>query len=144
MLAYFGFTHCRVVCPRALSKLSGVLDQLGPRADNIAALYITTDPDRDTPEVMRDYLSDEYPRFTGLTGSTSAIDAAKATFRVFATRKDDPEDPDGYAVPHSAIAYFMAPNGDYVAHFADTVDAETITKRINAAIDAEAVSRQGN
>src|SRR5882762_1597942 len=67
-LLFFGFTHCCVVCPRALTKLSGVLDALGPLADRVQPLYITVDPERDTPDVMRAFLQ-AYPRFTGLTGS---------------------------------------------------------------------------
>src|SRR5580658_2457474 len=76
-LVYFGFTHCRVVCPRSLNKLSRALDALGKQAENIQALYITVDPARDTPERMREHLTHNYPRFTGLTGSQEEIDAAK-------------------------------------------------------------------
>jgi protein SCO1 len=134
LLVYFGFTHCKVVCPRSLTKLSGVLDRLGDEAGEIAALYITVDPARDTPEVLRAYLEAGYPRFTGLTGSQEQIDLAKKAFRVFAERKSDAEAPGGYVVPHSAIAYFMAPDGSYVDHFTDGREQNEIAARICAAM----------
>ncbi|MFI5606979.1 SCO family protein [Amycolatopsis sp. NPDC051903] len=131
---FFGFTHCRVVCPRALGRLSAVLDGLGPLAEQIRPLYITVDPDRDTPEVMRAYLETGHPRFTGLTGTPEQIDAAKRSFRVFARRKDDPADPDGYAVPHTAITYVLNPDGEYTTHLTDGLDTETFTERLRAAV----------
>jgi len=134
LIVYFGFTHCRVVCPRSLTKLSTALAQLGSRADAIVPLYVTVDPQRDTPDVMRRYL-EAYPRFTGLTGSLDAIEAAKAAFRVYAQRKADPHDPDGYAVPHTAIAYFMSPDGRYLDHFSDALDEAELVGRISTAID---------
>jgi protein SCO1/2 len=133
-LVYFGFTHCRVVCPRSLSKLSRALDALGTRAEQVQALYITVDPARDTPDRMRAHLTENYPRFTGLTGSQNAIEAAKKAFRVFAERKADPEDPSGYVVPHSAISYLMAPTGQYCTHFLDATDEQEIIAGISDAI----------
>lgn len=131
-LVYFGFTSCRVVCPRALGKLSSILDSLGDKADAIKPLYITVDPARDTPEVMRRYLESGYPRFTGLTGPESAIEEAKASFRVFAQRKADALDPDGYQIAHTAIAYFLGQDGEYLDHFSDATAEEQIIARIIA------------
>src|SRR5580700_5801408 len=91
LLVYFGFTHCRVVCPRALARLSDTLSVLGDVAGRIQPLYITVDPVRDTPAMMKTYLEPRYPRFTGLTGTHEQIDAAKCTFRVFAERAADPD-----------------------------------------------------
>jgi protein SCO1 len=130
MLIYFGFTHCRAVCPRALARLSGALAALGEFADRIQPLYITVDPVRDTSAVMKAYLQDRYPRFTGLTGTRDQTDRAKQTFRVFAERAADPEDPSGYAMPHSALTYLMGPDGKYVTHFSDTIDQNTLVGRL--------------
>ncbi len=137
MLVYFGFTHCRVVCPRSLAKLSAVLAAIGDRAARIAPLYVTVDPARDTAAVMKAWLAAHHPRFTGLTGTPDRIDAAKAAFRVFAQQKPDADDPDGYAVPHTAIAYLIDPAGRYRTHFADVIDGDTIAARIAEAVDQE-------
>ncbi len=133
-LLFFGFTHCRMICPRALARLSTVLDNLGPLADRIHALYVTVDPERDTPQVMRAFLEHGYPRFIGLTGSREQIDAAKRAFRVFARRADDPEDEDGYAMPHTAITYVLDPAGQYATHFTDALDEEEVTQRLGALV----------
>jgi len=130
-LLFFGFTHCRVVCPRALYKLSAALDDLGPLAGRIRALYVSVDPERDTPEVMRDFLR-TYPRFTGLTGTRAQVDCVKQAFRVFATRAADAQDPDGYAVPHTAISYLLDAEGRLVDHFADVLSAQDVSARIRA------------
>jgi protein SCO1/2 len=129
-LIFFGFTHCRVVCPRALGKLCRVLDDLGSLAERVQPLYVTVDPERDTPQVMRAFLEPSYPRFTGLTGSRERIDEAKAAFRVFARRVADPESAGGYAVPHTAIAYLLDESGAYVAHFHDALTENEIAERL--------------
>jgi protein SCO1 len=128
-LIFFGFTHCRVVCPRALAKLSAVLESLGPLADRIRPIYVTIDPERDTPDVMRSFLQ-PYPRFTGLTGSREQIDRVKKAFRVFAQRVDDPTGNGEYAIPHTAIAYVLDPRGRFVSHFTDAPSAEEIAVRL--------------
>lgn len=137
MLIFFGFTHCRAVCPRALARLSGVLDSVDEAvARQIQPLYITVDPDRDTPDVMRRFLADRFPRFTGLTGPPDKIDEAKASFGVFARRRADPEDPDGYAVPHTAMAYLLDRQGRYVTHWSDAVSTERIMADLAAHVSA--------
>lgn len=134
MLVLFGFTHCRVVCPRALGRLQQVLKQLGESAERIKTLYISVDPERDTPEVMKSFLARDYPDFTGLTGSREQVDAAKRSFRVFAARKADRDDPEGYQVPHSAITYLIDPAGVFLTHFHDGLDADEIAGRLQEII----------
>lgn len=134
LLVFFGFTHCKVVCPRALGKLSGVLDDLGDLADELHPLYVTVDPERDTPDALQEFLR-PYPRYTGLTGSVDAVEQAKREFRVFARRKDDPDDPDGYSVPHTAITYLISPEGEYAAHFPDALGAAEVTARLRSLLD---------
>lgn len=133
---FFGFTHCGMVCPRALSRLTAVLDRLGPLADRVRPVYVTVDPERDTPEVMKTFLEASYPRFTGLTGTRAQVDAAMSAFRVFARRAEDPDDPDGYQMPHSAFTYVMSPDGGYVTHFTDAVEAGEIEQRLLAILAA--------
>ncbi|MEJ2867775.1 SCO family protein [Actinomycetospora sp. OC33-EN08] len=136
LLVQFGFTSCRVVCPRALTKLTAALDGLGDDAERVRPLYVTVDPDRDTPDVMKAFLTSSYPRFTGLTGTSAQVEAAKVTFRVFARRRADPEDPGGYGVPHTAMTYLVDPDGRWVRHWPDTADAETITADLRSALAA--------
>jgi protein SCO1/2 len=130
-LVLFGFTHCRVVCPRALARHAGVLEQLASEGWLIRGVYITVDPERDTPEVMREYLQ-PYPAFLGLTGDVAQIDQARAAFRVFAKRLSEPEDPDGYRVAHSAIAYLLAPDVCCLAHFSDALAEDEVLVRMRA------------
>ncbi|MBP7338911.1 SCO family protein [Niveispirillum sp.] len=132
-LVYFGFLHCRGVCPRSLAKLADIMAGLGPARDGFRVLYITVDPERDTPEAMKTFLSARYPDFTGLTGPRPAIDRAKASMKAFARRAEDPDDPDGYAMPHTALIYLIDDQGRYLAHFPDTCDAATIVNRLTAA-----------
>lgn len=129
-LVYFGFTHCRVVCPRNLKKLDGVFDLLDGHSSRFQAFFITVDPDRDKPEVMRAYLQEKHPRIMGLTGDAEAVGAAKKAFRVFAEKKDPVDSAGSYDVPHTSLAYLIGPNQEYVAHFAEHISAEEIASRL--------------
>lgn len=115
LLVFFGFTHCPDVCPTELFDMSEVLRKLGPDANRVAALFITVDPERDTPAVMKDYLSSFEPQIRGLTGDTAAIAAVEKTYRVYA--KKVPLDGGEYTMDHSAVLYLMDKNGRFVAPF---------------------------
>lgn len=130
VLLFFGFTHCRIVCPRALARISEALAILGDLADQIQPLYVTVDPERDTPEAMRRFLEHSYPRFLGLTGDGEQIAAMKTAYKVFAARKDDPDAPDGYVVPHTAFTFLLDHEGHYIAHFADIGDAKELACKL--------------
>lgn len=84
---------------------------------------------------MRAFLEASYPRFIGLTGSHDKIDEAKRTFLVFARRAEDPDDLDGYAVPHTAITYVLDPSGQYTTDFADSVNELEMTERLRAVLE---------
>ena len=132
---FFGFTNCGVVCPRALKRLTDVLAQLDSDADRIQPLYVTVDPERDTPEAMRTFLARMAPAFVGLTGSQEHIDAARSAFHVFAQRRPDPSAPDGYVMPHTAITYLAGPDGEFAAHFGDAVPAEQVCRDIRRLVN---------
>jgi protein SCO1/2 len=134
VVIFFGFTHCKVVCPRALGKLTNVLAALGPLATEFTALYVTVDPERDSPDVMRVFLEQNYPRFTGLTGSPQQIEKAKKAFRVFARQAPDPDDPLDYSIPHTAITYVLDRQGQYATHFTDAIDEIEMTARLRLLI----------
>ncbi|GGC60528.1 SCO family protein [Undibacterium terreum] len=132
-LIFFGFTHCRQVCPRALSRISEALDLLRDEASHLHALYISVDPERDTPPVMKDFLS-RYPRITGLTGSLEQIESVKQKFKVFAKRAEDEDADDGYVVPHTALTYLLGPDGAYLSHFNDAMTAHELATRLHVHI----------
>ena len=112
-LLYFGYTHCRDVCPTTLASLAGALDTLGQKADLIEPLFITLDPDRDTPNVLRTYLAAFTPRLLGLTGTAAQLGAIAHTYRV--TSLVHPAAAGGYDLDHSSVLYLMAPDGRFIA-----------------------------
>lgn len=106
---FFGFTHCPEVCPTTLSEISHVFDDLGEEAGDLTVLFITVDPERDTPEVLRDYVSSFTGRIVGLSGTPEQIaDVAKA-YRVFYEKV--PTSDGGYTMNHSAAIYLMGRDG---------------------------------
>ena len=135
-LLYFGFTHCRLVCPRSLARLSGALELAGAAPDDLQPLFISVDPSRDTPEVLRAYLEANHPRFLGLTGDGARIDAMKTAYKVFTRTIEDALDPQGYAVAHTAFSYLIGADGGYVAHFTDVADEQRIADALRSAIGA--------
>jgi protein SCO1/2 len=134
VLLFFGFTNCRAVCPRALTRISAALEMLEDLAGEIQPLYVSVDPERDTPAVMKAFLTARFPRFTGLTGERHHVDAMKKAFRVFAERAEDPADPNGYAVPHTAFTYMLDRAGEYLAHFPDALEADELASRIRGGV----------
>jgi protein SCO1/2 len=125
-LVFFGFTYCPDVCPTTLASVSAVLEELGEDADQIAPLFVTVDPERDTPAVLAEYLANFDPRIIGLTGSPEQIKAAARAFRVYYAKVDQDDLPDGYTMDHSAFLYLMDPDGDYAAHFSHQDDVAEI------------------
>ena len=112
-LVFFGYTHCPDVCPTTLFDMSQVLSKL-PGA-KVAGLFVTVDPERDTPAVLKDYLSSFDPRIHGLTGDRATIDKVLKEYRVF-SRKVPGKDGE-YTMDHSAIVYLMDKAGNFVASF---------------------------
>jgi protein SCO1/2 len=114
-LVFFGFTNCPDVCPTALFEMSEIFRSLGPDADRAAALFITVDPERDTPKLLKDYLSNFDPHLRGLTGSSEAIAAVEKAYRVYAKKVDTGDGT--YTMDHTALVYLMDKDGRFVAPF---------------------------
>ena len=114
-LVFFGFTHCPDICPTTLFEISELLTKLGPDADRIGALFVTVDPERDTPAKLKDYVSSFDPRLRGLTGDPSAVAAMEKAYRVYS--KKVPLQAGGYTMDHTAIVYLMDRDGRFVAPF---------------------------
>ena len=130
-LVFFGYTHCPDVCPATLSEISSVFKALGPDA-KAKAFFVTVDPQRDTPVVMKDYLSSFDPRITGLTGSPAAIKKVEDDYKVYAEAKADKDGT--YTMDHTAITYLMDKNGLFVSGFnldRSPADAAAELKRYN-------------
>ena len=119
VLVFFGYTHCPDVCPTTLDAISQTLKALGPDR-KIRALFITLDPERDTPAVMKDYVSSFDPRIIGLTGSQAAVDAVAREYRVYA--KKVPTGDGGYSVDHTGVVYLMDRRGNFVESFNPDLD----------------------
>ncbi|HWL72365.1 MAG TPA: SCO family protein, partial [Burkholderiaceae bacterium] len=115
-LVFFGFTHCPDVCPTTLFEVSEVLRTLGPDANRTAALFVTVDPERDTPVAMNNYLSSFDPRLRGATGSAEQIAAVEKTFRVYSKKVPNAKG-DDYTMDHTSLVYLMDKNGAFVKPF---------------------------
>ena len=122
-LIYFGFTHCPDLCPRSLGTMSAVLDELSARApqkaQRLALLFITVDPERDTVAVIKDYVAKFHPLLIGLTGSAQEIEGVTRNYGAFYAPV--PEGGGGYAMDHSGFIVLMGPAGEYLTHFESDV-----------------------
>ena len=133
MLVFFGYTYCPDICPTELQVMSAALDSLGPKADAIQPVFITVDPQRDTPEVMKQYVGNFHPRLMGLTGTPDEIASVAKTYRVFFSRVENSA-PDTYLMDHSTITYLMDPQGKFLKHFSYSTDSAALAKGLEEAI----------
>jgi protein SCO1/2 len=109
-LVYFGFTHCPDVCPVDVGVMSAALTELGDEADEVAAIFISVDPERDTPDVLKDYFAfDE--RIIALTGSVEAAKAARGAFKVYAQKQLLPDSALEYTVQHQRYFFIVDRSG---------------------------------
>jgi len=124
MLVYFGFTFCPDVCPTTLFNASAALEEIGPAlASKVRLVFVSIDPERDTPEVVKDYAAHFHPDTVGLTGTPEQVAAAARAFRIY-YRKAAPEEDGGYLVDHSSILFLMDGEGRYVTHFGHEATAD--------------------
>ena len=134
MLVFFGYTFCPDVCPTTLAVMAAALDKMGSGADRIVPVFISVDPARDKPEVLKAYLSAFGPRFVGLTGTEDEIAATAKAYRVYIqAHKDDGEN---YTVDHSGVVYLMDKSGAFLANYSldaspDKLAADLTKQTIN-------------
>ena len=128
MLVYFGYTHCPDACPTALNDMANTLDLLGPQRRKVAPLFITVDPERDTPAVMRDYAQAFGAEIVPLTGTPAQVEAAEKEYRVYAAKH--PNKSGGYDMDHSSIIYLMDPAGKFVAIFGTGTSPKDMADRM--------------
>ena len=118
MLVFFGYTYCPDVCPTALQTMTDALDMLGTLAKRVQPVFISVDPQRDTPQVLQSYVENFHPSLIGLTGTPDQIKAVARVYRIyFAKVKEEGAGEDNYLMNHSAIVYLMGPDGKFVTHF---------------------------
>jgi protein SCO1/2 len=114
-IVFFGFTHCPDVCPTALFEMSEILRAMGKDADRFNAYFISVDPERDSKEAMKEYLSSFDPHLKGLTGDPEAVAKVLSAYRVYA--KKVPLKDGDYTMDHTALTYLMDRDGKFVAPF---------------------------
>ncbi|WP_395661852.1 SCO family protein [Aestuariivirga sp.] len=134
MLVFFGFTYCPDICPTELQVMTAALDAMGPAAEKIQPVFVSVDPERDTPEVMKAYVANFGPRLIGLTGTPEEIAAMAKAYRVYYAKAANQNAPGDYLMDHSSIIYLMDEDGSFVKHFAYITDVEKLTSELKKAI----------
>lgn len=130
-LVYFGYTFCPDICPTSLTTMADAIDLLGADGKKVIPVFITVDPERDTPAQLKMYVSHFSPRMVGLTGTPAQIKAAAKAYRVYYAKvQEKGAAPDDYAMDHTSIIYLMGPDGKFRAHFSYDTGADAIAKRI--------------
>jgi protein SCO1 len=127
-LVFFGYTHCPDVCPTTLNDLSLALDKLGKARDAVGIVFISVDPERDTPAVLKSYVESFDAPIVALTGTADEVKAAAKAYRVYYAKH--PRDDGGYDMDHSAVIYVMDPKGRFTATFTPDSTAEAIADRL--------------
>jgi cytochrome oxidase Cu insertion factor (SCO1/SenC/PrrC family) len=131
MLVYFGYTFCPDVCPTELQTIAAALDKLGPQGKTVVPLFITVDPERDTPGTLANYVKLFDDRLVGLTGSPEQIASVARAYRVYYA-KVTPKDSTTYLMDHSSFIYLMGPDGKLRALFRPGESAQELADGVRA------------
>jgi protein SCO1/2 len=131
-LIYFGYSFCPDVCPTTLAIISTALDRLGIDQNRIVPVFITVDPDRDSPPALKKYLAAFGPRFVGLTGTPQQIAQVEKEFRVYARKQ--PLAGGTYGMDHSSVIYLMGPDGKLLSFYDETISPEDLAKDLKKKI----------
>jgi protein SCO1 len=131
-LIFFGYTHCPDACPTALNEMSLALDRLGMKRDEVGVVFITVDPERDTPDALKSYIQSFDAPIVALTGSPEAVAQAAKAYRVFYAKHPRPDG--DYDMDHSAVIYVMNPEGRFTATFTPDSSADAIVQRLQKLI----------
>ncbi len=135
MLIYFGFTYCPDVCPTELGTIAAAIDAMGPAGERVTPVFISIDPERDTPAAMADYVSRFHPRMVGLTGSAEQVAQVARAYRVYYA-KVQPRDTTTYLMDHSSFIYFVGPDSRVRSLFRPESTPEAIATAVNAQLRA--------
>jgi len=134
MLIYFGFTYCPDVCPTTLIKVSDIIDRLKEDSKEINSIFITVDPERDTPEILSDYVSAFHEDIIGLTGTKNEIDKVAEDWGVYYQKEilDGEED---YTMNHLDIIFLANANGEFIDYFPPKIQSVLIVEKIKNIIN---------
>ncbi|WP_297560175.1 SCO family protein [Nitratireductor sp.] len=127
-VVFFGFTHCPEVCPTTLFELDGYLEELGEEGEEIEPYFVSIDPERDTPEVMKTYLSNFSDRITGITGDPEKVAAMAKGFSIY-VRKVELEG-DDYTMDHTASILLLDSDGDFFGTIAYEENRDTAIAKL--------------
>jgi len=130
-LVFFGYTSCPDICPAGLQLMAGALDKLGAKAERITPIFISVDPQRDTPEKLAAYVKNFDPRLVGLTGTPDEIAAVAKAYKVYYAKVPSKERPDDYTMDHTSIIYVMDPKGEFVTHFTPSTSVDEMAAKLN-------------
>lgn len=131
-LIFFGFTSCPDICPAQLATVGRALEELGATAAGVDAVFVTLDPERDSPETADAYAKSFHPGIRGLGGTRAQVDRAARTWRVYHRQTELEDSALGYTIDHSAILFLMGADGDYVRHFTGADPADAIAEAVRA------------
>ena len=134
MLIFFGYTYCPDVCPTELQVMTAALDQMGPEADRVQPIFVSIDPARDTPAVLKSYVANFGPRLIGLTGTPDEVASIAKAYRVYYAKADNGSSATDYLIDHSSIIYLMGPDGSFVKHMPFTTDAAKLAQELKEAL----------
>jgi len=127
-LVFFGYTHCPDTCPTTLNELALALDKLGAKKRQVDIVFVSVDPERDTPELMKSYVASFDAPIVALTGSADEVKQAAKAFRVFYAKH--PRSDGGYDMDHSAVIYIMDPQGRFTATLTPDIPADAVAQRL--------------
>ena len=127
-LIYFGYTHCPDACPTALNDIAVALDELGAKRAEVRPVFITVDPERDTPAVLKSYVTAFDAPILALTGTAEEVAQAAKGYRVYYAKH--PEADGDYSMDHSSVIYVMDPQGRFTASFTHESTPEEIAERL--------------
>jgi cytochrome oxidase Cu insertion factor (SCO1/SenC/PrrC family) len=131
-LIYFGYTFCPDVCPTTLALMAAALDKMGEDQSRIVPVFITVDPDRDKPGVLKKYLAAFGPRFVGLTGSQQQIAQVEKEYRVYA--KKQALQGGNYSMDHSSVIYLVGPEGQLISFYDEAASPDDLAKDLKQKI----------
>lgn len=132
-LVYFGYTFCPDVCPLDVTRNADAVDVLAERGQSVTPVFISIDPDRDTPEVLADYSENMHDRMIALTGSAEQVKAASKAYKTYYKAQDKSDE--FYLVDHSTFTYLVLPEHGFVEYFRRDLDAETMAEQVGCFVD---------